>query len=150
MEILNFPEFRFDFKKQEDKILIYDIIRKKHVILTPEEWVRQHLVHFLIFKKFFPKSLMKVESGLNYHKKQKRADLIIYNDSGVPFIIAECKSPKSIINQNALFQIGVYQKSISPKYLIVTNGITHFMWRKNNDLSRYDQIPEIPEWDYIS
>jgi len=150
METLNFPKFQFDFKKQDDKILIFDIIRKKHIILTPEEWVRQHLIHFLIFAKSFPRTLIKVESSLHYHKKLKRADIMVYNNKGDIILLAECKAPSVAIGTNALFQIGIYQKSSSPDYLIVTNGLIHYAWKKDLQKNEFKQLKDIPDWATIN
>lgn len=150
MESLNFPHFQFDLKKEDNKILIFDIIRRKHLILTPEEWVRQHLIHFLVFTKLFPRSLIKVESGLKYHKQSKRADLIVFDTEGGVLLLAECKAPTIEINESALFQIGIYQKSISPRYLLVTNGMVHLTWEKDPGKNEFNLIPEIPEYKDIS
>jgi len=143
MQKLNFPEYRFDLKNQEGKILIFDQLRKKYVVLTPEEWVRQHLISFLIQEKGFSRSLIRVESGLTYFKQKKRADLIIYDNTGKPLLLAECKSPQSGLNPETVFQIGIYQKTIEATYLLVTNGLTHLTWKKEEDGS-FRELPEIP------
>lgn len=150
MQMLNFPEFQFDFKKQDDKILIFDIIRKKHIQLTSEEWVRQHLIHYLISHKSYPRSLIKIETGLKYHRRQKRADIVVYDTKGEVLLIAECKAPNLVINEKALFQIGIYQKSMDPAYLVVTNGITHYCWKKDFSNSTFQLLPEIPDWQQIT
>lgn len=105
---------------------IFDIIRKKYIVLTPEEWVRQHFIHFLVFSLNYPKSLFKVESGLNYNKMQKRSDILVYDREMNPFMLVECKSFNVSINQKGFNQIGVYNSTIKAKYLILTNGIKHF------------------------
>ena len=123
---LNLPEFQCNIRKNEGKIEIFDIIRKKYVILQPEEWVRQHIIHYLIDHLNYPKSLIKVESGLNYNQLSKRTDVVAYNSDGTSQLLVECKSFKVKINQVALDQLSVYNVKLKSKYLLLTNGINHF------------------------
>jgi len=150
MQKLNFPEYRFDFKKQEGKVMIFDIIRKKYVVLTPEEWVRQHLVSYLIHEKGFSRGLIRIETGLNYNERKKRADLVIYNRLGVPFLLAECKSSQINLNEETIFQLGIYQKTLQAKYLVVSNGQEHLCWQRRNPNEDFKLIDEIPSMEEIT
>ena len=99
MELLNFPNYKFNIKKGEKDLMLFDEVRKKYVVLTPEEWVRQHLVRFLFTEKNFPQSCMKMEMQLKINNLQRRPDLVVYNNSGEPIFIAECKATNIQITQ---------------------------------------------------
>ena len=126
MNTLRLPSFDHKIKKEGGKALIFDLIRRKYVVLTPEEWVRQHFIHFLINELKYPKSLFKVESGLKYNQKQKRSDILIHNRQGKAWMLVECKSPDIKLSQKAFNQVSVYNMTIGAKYLAVTNGLVHY------------------------
>jgi predicted type IV restriction endonuclease len=126
MNQLNLPAFEFKLKKEGGKHHILDLIRKKYVVLTPEEWVRQHFVHFLINDLKYPKTLFKVESGLKFNTLSKRSDILIHDREGKPWMLVECKSPDIKLTQKAFNQVAVYNMTIGAKYLAVTNGMVHF------------------------
>lgn len=143
MEKLNLPEFNCNIRNNQGKVEIFDIIRKKYVVLQPEEWVRQSFIHFLINIQGFPKSLIKIESGLKYNSLLKRSDILVYSNEGTCSILVECKSFKQKINQNALDQSTIYNKTVNAEYIILTNGINHFCCKKVDDES-YKFIDYIP------
>ncbi|MEQ8244914.1 type I restriction enzyme HsdR N-terminal domain-containing protein [Fulvivirga sp.] len=145
MQHLNLPEINCNIRKNEGKIEIFDIIRKKYIKLLPEEWVRQHVVHYLINELKYPKSLIKVESGLSYNKLEKRTDILVYNSSGICEMLVECKSFKVKISQSAFDQLAVYNTSFQSKYLLITNGINHFCCLRNED-GKYSFLDNIPEY----
>ena len=126
MQKLNLPEIDAKLKKEEGKVWIFDIIRKKYVVLTPEEWVRQHFIHFLIHELKYPKSLFRIESSLTYNKLQKRSDILIFDRDGKPWMLVECKSADIRLSQNALNQEGDYNMTVNAKYIAVSNGRIHF------------------------
>ena len=126
MQQLNFPAYKFDITQKRDKYLIFDIIRKKNVLLTPEEWVRQNFVRFMLEELDYPRSMVKVESGLKVNQLQKRSDVLVYDRSAIPFLLAECKSWKVPISQSAFDQILIYNQEVKAPYLVLTNGIHHF------------------------
>ena len=126
MQPLNLPSYQFKIKSNENKYVIFDIIRKKYVHLTPEEWVRQHIIHFLIEEKKYPISLINVEKKVLVNGTIKRTDILIFNSNGVPQLIVECIAPQVTITQEAFDQIARYNLSLKATYLMVTNGITHF------------------------
>lgn len=123
---LNFPEYNFKIKTSAKITQIFDIVRRKYVALTPEEWVRQHFIHYLIFEKNFPQSLLAVEMNIVLNKLQKRCDIVGYSNSGKPVLIVECKSPGVKISQKTFEQIARYNMALQVKYLAVSNGINHY------------------------
>lgn len=144
---LNLPAFEHQLKKIEGKVHIFDIIRKKFLFLTPEEWVRQHFVHFLINQYQYPKALMTTERGLYYNKLQKRTDIVIYDRNGKPFLIVECKAAHIPINQKVFNQVAMYNKVHQAPYVCVTNGLVHYCCEidlKNNHFNFLEDLPQIP------
>lgn len=123
---LNLPGYNPTLRKQEGKVWIFDIIRKKYIVLTPEEWVRQHFIHYLIDQFKYPRSLFRVESGLMYNKLQKRSDIVIHNRQGKPWMLIECKSPIIKLTQQAFNQVAVYNMTVGARYVAVTNGMAQF------------------------
>ena len=142
---LNFPEYSFRFKNSENKRLIFDPIRKKFMMLTPEEWVRQHTLQFLIQEKGYSASLINVEKQLNLHGTKKRYDIVVFNPNGSIFLIVECKAPTIEINQETLDQIARYNLVTQAAYLMVTNGIDHFYCQMDYQNERYIFLRELPE-----
>ena len=123
---LNLPPFDYKLKKAEGKIWIFDGIRKKFIVLTPEEWVRQHFIHYLISDKKYPRSLIKVEGGLLYNQLQKRTDIVVFDRQGRPWMIVECKSPALQVSAATLSQASVYNTTLKAEFICVTNGLVHF------------------------
>ncbi len=143
---LNLPNYSFKIKNRENKLYIFDIIRKKNVVLTPEEWVRQHFIHYLIEEKNYPKSLVSVEKQLKFNNLVRRTDILIFNNLGLPFIIVECKAPNVKISQDAFDQIARYNLKLQAKYLIVTNGLQHFYCNMDHQKMQYNFLKEIPKY----
>lgn len=123
MNNLNIPPFDYKIKKSDEKLLIFDILRKKYIVLTPEEWVRQHFIHYLINHYQYPKALIKVESGLHYNQRQKRTDIQVFNREGQLFMIIECKAPHIALNQQVFEQAAQYNKVLQAPFITITNGI---------------------------
>lgn len=146
MQQLNFPSYQFKLKSSENKQLIFDKIRKKYVVLTPEEWVRQHLVNYLITEKKYPIQLIAVEKQLVLNGRKKRFDVLIYNSLGLPFVIIECKAPSVKITQKTFDQIVSYNMHFDAQYLILSNGINHYSCTLNNENKSYDFLKEIPTY----
>lgn len=146
MQALNFPKFSFRFKNSENKISIFDSIRKKFVILQPEEWVRQHCIQFLMEVKGYPKSLINVEKELIVNSLRKRYDIVIYNSDGSIYLIVECKAPKIDINQDAFDQIARYNLELNATYLMVTNGLNHYYCQMDFKNERYIFLKDIPDY----
>lgn len=144
LEELNFSKFSFRFKNSENKVSIFDTIRKKFVILQPEEWVRQHCIQYLIKEKGYPKSLINVEKELKINTLKKRYDIVVYNTSGTIHLIVECKGPKININQETFNQIARYNLVLNATYLMVTNGLKHYYCEMDFKNERYQFLKDIP------
>ena len=147
MQPLNLPTYKFKIKSNENKYSIFDIVRKKYVILTPEEWVRQHIIHYLIEEKKYPISLMAIEKKVTINKLTKRTDILIFNTKGLPHIIVECKAPSVNINQNAFDQIARYNLKLNATYLIVTNGLKHYYCKMDFINEEYVFLKTIPNYN---
>lgn len=144
---LNFPEYTFKVTKEENRYLIWDSIRKKNVVLSPEEWVRQHLIEFLNVEYNYPKSLMQLEKQIIYNNLSKRADLVCYNPNGKIILLAECKAPEVSINENTVNQIALYNKELQVPILLLTNGIVHYVLKLTK--GQYTLIKKIPIYGEI-
>lgn len=147
MQTLNFPKYSFRLKNSENKVSIFDTIRKKFVILQPEEWVRQHCVQFLIEVKGYPKSLINVEKEITINSLKKRYDIVVYNSDGSIHLIVECKAPKININQETFNQIARYNLELNASYLMVTNGLNHYYCQMDFKNERYLFLTEIPDYN---
>ena len=146
MERLNLPTYNFKLKNSQNKTLIFDKLRKKYVVLTPEEWVRQHFVHFLMDKKKYPETLIAIEKQLIINNLKKRTDILIFNTNGNPEIIIECKAPSVKISQETFDQIARYNIKLNAKFLIVTNGITHFYCQMDFKNKTYIFLKDFPSY----
>ncbi len=146
MQELNFPKFSFRFKNSENKVSIFDPIRKKFVVLQSEEWVRQHCLQFLIQEKKYPESLINVEKELKINQLKKRYDIVVYNTDGSICLIVECKAPKIKIKQAAFDQIARYNLELNASYLMVTNGINHYYCQMDFENEKYRFLKDIPEY----
>ena len=146
MQELNFSSYAFRLKSSENKTLIFDIIRKKYVVLTPEEWVRQHVLRFLLEEKKYPASLIAVEKQLKIHTRTKRTDIVVYNTQGTPEVLIECKAPSVKISQAAFDQIARYNLTAKAPYLMVTNGLAHYYCQLDAENETYVFLKDIPEY----
>ncbi|NQY29794.1 MAG: type I restriction enzyme HsdR N-terminal domain-containing protein [Flavobacteriaceae bacterium] len=146
MQELNFPTYTFRFKNSENKLSIFDDIRKKFIVLTPEEWVRQHCVNFLMIEKKYPKSLINVEKELFINGRKKRYDIVVYNSDGTINILIECKAPKIPITQKTFDQIAQYNLTLKADLLMVTNGLDHYYCKMDYANERYHFLKEVPEY----
>lgn len=144
---LNFPTCSFRFKNSENKVAIFDEIRKKFVQLTPEEWVRQHTVRFLIDVKKYPKSLINVEKVLKINGMSKRYDVVVFNSDGSIHILVECKSTDVKITQMVFDQIARYNSALKSNYLIITNGLNHYFCKMDFKTEQYLFLETIPDYN---
>ena len=146
MQLLNFPAYDFRVKSSENKVRIFDIIRKKFVVLNPEEWVRQHVLHWLIYQKNYPPSLINIEKQLKVNNLVKRYDLVVFKPSGSIEILVECKSYSIPITQDVFDQIARYNLQIEARYLMVTNGLEHYYCKMDTDKEKYIFLEQIPDF----
>lgn len=144
---LNFPKFDFRVEETDGKLSIFDSLRKKYLILTPEEWVRQHMIAYLIQHHHYPKSLFALEKGHKYNQLQKRSDILVLDRSGNPFLLIECKAPEVQLTHKTVEQVAVYNQSISASYVGISNGIQHLFLSYDSNAKSYNQIVEIPLFD---
>ena len=143
---LKLPTYSFRIQSQKDKKLIFDDIRKKFVSLTPEEWVRQHFIRYLIEEKKYPASLMAIETGLKINQNQFRADLLVYSRHGNPLMLVEFKAPSVKLAQQTFDQITRYNMTFQVPYLIVSNGMEHYCCVVDLEKKSYAFLKEIPEF----
>ncbi len=143
---LNLPDFDFKLKEVEGKVWIFDGIRKKFLLLTPEEWVRQHFLHYLILHKNYPRSLIRVEGGLVFNELRKRTDIVVYDRAGKPWMIVECKSPTVALSGSVLSQVSTYNARLKAEYICVTNGLVHLCAQVDWKARTTMQLNDIPEY----
>jgi hypothetical protein len=141
---LNLPPYEYQLQKDADRIFIFDALRKKYIVLTPEEWVRQHFIQYLLNQYQYPKSLIKVEGGLSYNTLAKRSDIVVFNREGAPWMVIECKAPTQSLNEQTLLQASTYNKTLQAPYLVVTNGVHHFYFSIDWQTGSTKRIPALP------
>ena len=146
MQKLNFPVYDFRFKNSENKVSIFDEIRKKFVVLTPEEWVRQHVVRFILEEKKYPKSHVNVEKVISINGLTKRYDIVVFQPNGKILILIECKAPEVEITQNVFDQIARYNMVLDAQFLMVTNGLNHYFCQMDFDNEKYNFLRDLPEY----
>jgi len=146
---LNLPEYKFRIKKQDEKLFIFDSQRKRYVSLTPEEWVRQHFIQFMIEAKGYPAAYLAIEKQLNLNGMKKRCDAILYDNTGQPIMIIEFKAPNVLISQATFDQVAVYNSKLNVDFFMISNGIEHYCCRVNTQTARYEFFPEIPHFSVL-
>jgi hypothetical protein len=143
---LNLPPYPFKISDDNGQLSLFDEIRKKNIILTPEEWVRQHFVQYLIRQKGYPRSLIRLEGGLKLNGLQKRTDIVVFNNSGQRILIVECKAPSVSIDQKTFDQVARYNMVHKVSLLAVSNGLQHYYCTINHEKRNYQFIEELPAY----
>lgn len=146
MQELNFPQYSFRVKNKENKLFLFDVVRKKFVRLTPEEWVRQHVVWYLHHELKYPFSLINVEKEITLHQIKKRYDVVVFKRDGSIHLIVECKAPEISITQHTFDQIARYNLKLQASYLMVTNGHMHYYCTMDYTEEKYRFLKEIPTY----
>ncbi|HZX57569.1 MAG TPA: type I restriction enzyme HsdR N-terminal domain-containing protein [Mucilaginibacter sp.] len=146
LQPLQLPPYPFKITEDNGKLTLFDDIRKKHILLTPEEWVRQHFVQYLINQKGYPKSLIKLEGGLKLHGKARRTDIVVFNKEGERILLIECKAPSVNIDQKVFDQVARYNMVHKVALLAVSNGLQHYYCRINFESRDYIFIEELPHY----
>lgn len=146
MQPLNFPTYPMRVRTQNAVDEVFDPVRKRWVINTPEEWVRQHLMAFLHLERQVPLSLMGVEKKLEVHGMARRTDLVIYDQTGQARMICECKAPEIRLNQAVMDQVARYNITLKVPYLLITNGITHHCAQIDHQQASFVFLPDIPSF----
>ncbi|WP_341226084.1 type I restriction enzyme HsdR N-terminal domain-containing protein [uncultured Arcticibacterium sp.] len=145
MTKLNLPSIDCKITEIEGKIQIFDIIRKKNIVLTPEEWVRQHLVHLLINQLYFPRSLIRVEGGLSYHGMAKRSDIVVFDQKAKPYLLIECKAPDVKLDKKTISQASIYNKTLNAPFLAISNGLKTYCFEMGSNGENSSQMNGFPE-----
>ncbi len=145
--LLNLPQHAFKITQKDGLYFIFDEIRKKHLVLTPEEWVRQHFIWYLINTKGFPKALLQIETGLNLNNTQKRSDVLVFNKLGEKIMVIECKAPNVKIAQASFDQAARYNSVYKAKWLVVTNGLKHYYAKINHTDASFLFVEELPNYN---
>ncbi|NJM80487.1 MAG: type I restriction enzyme HsdR N-terminal domain-containing protein [Flavobacterium sp.] len=144
MQKLHFPTYSFRFKNSENKPYIFDEIRKKFIVLTPEEWVRQNTIQYLLQEKKYPKSHINVEKLVKVNDIKKRYDIVIFKPNGEILLLVECKAPEIKIAQETFDQIAQYNLVLKADYLMVTNGLNHYFCQMDFENEKYLFLKELP------
>lgn len=145
LQKLNLPEYQFNIKDNE----ILDKCRKKYVKLTPEEWVRQNIIEYLVHEKGFPRSLISVEKEIRVNRLRRRPDIVVYRNDLKPVLMVECKAPAIKITQEAFDQVVRYNISLQLEYLIVTNGMQHYCCQMDLENNNYTYLQSIPDYKQL-
>ena len=144
MRQLNFKQYSFRFKNRENKPLIFDVVRKKFMVLTPEEWVRQNTIQYLVKELNIPLSLINVEKQIKLHGTIKRYDIVTFNPDGSIHLIVECKADSIKISQDTFDQIARYNLVLKSTFLMVTNGLNHYYCKMDLQNKRYSFLETLP------
>ncbi len=146
MQQLNLPSYEFRIIKENDRFRIFDPVRKRYVSLTPEEWVRQNFLRYLVEEKGYPLALTAVEKRITLNGKNFRFDLVVYRRNGQPFLIAEFKAPEVKITQDAFDQVVRYNMALKVERVVVSNGLQHYVCEIDYQLNRSKYLTEVPNY----
>lgn len=146
---LNLPPFDIKVKKIDGRLSVFDKVRRKYVALTPEEWVRQHFINYLVSEKGYPESLIANEIQIKLNQQKKRCDTVVYDRDAIPLVIIEYKAPEVTITQNVFDQIVQYNIVLKVRYLIVSNGLNHYCCKVDYENHTFAYLPDIPSYDEL-
>jgi hypothetical protein len=136
---LKYPPFDVRLKKQKEQTYIFDFIRKKWLVLTPEEWVRQHLLNYLVTEKNFPLSVISIEKELILNDLKRRYDVVVYDNRLNPLLIVECKAPYIALDKSVISQALHYNLTIKAQVLMISNGISDLVFNAKNEIIELDK-----------
>lgn len=146
MQALDLPPFEYKLTKSGANSLIWDVLRRKNVVLTPEEWVRQHMVHYLTGHLGYPRGLLSLERGHAYNQRQKRTDICAFGPGGAPLLLVECKAATVPITAAVAHQVTTYNQTIGAPFLLLTNGLQHYCWQVDFAQKTNQRLAEIPAY----
>lgn len=149
MDELNLPTFDVRIKEENKKNFIWDAFRRKYLVLTPEEWVRQHFIHFLVNDLSYPGGRMMIEKEIKYNDLKRRPDLVVYDENRKAILLAEFKAPDVEITEDVFFQIAMYNKKLQVPYLILSNGIDHYCARIDSKEGRLTYLKDVPNYNKL-
>lgn len=141
---LNLPKASLQLTKSDGKVFVWDVFRKKKLQLTPEEWVRQHFLHFLVNEKQVPVGLIASEYNIEVNKLKRRCDSVIFNRNSKPIAIIECKAPEIKLSEQTFYQIAQYNFKLQVDWLILTNGLETIVAKINSETKKLDYFEEVP------
>ena len=145
---LNFPEFTLRLREEKSQTQVFDTIRKKYLVLTPEEWVRQHVLHFLVTEKKYPAGLMDIEKQINLFNTIKRVDILVRDLNLNPLVLIECKAADVELTQTEINQLARYQITIKAPYCMLTNGLKHVVMKLEGDSVSF--LAELPAYTEVN
>ena len=144
---LNLPKAPLKLSRKQGVVVVWCIVRKKDLVLTPEEWVRQHIIHFLINEKQFPIGLIASEFSLNYNGISKRADIVVFNRDSKPVLIVECKAPEIVLSEATVRQIAQYNYNLGVDFLMLSNGVDHVICKIDRIQGKINYLQELPVFE---
>jgi hypothetical protein len=147
MQALNLPPYDFLIRERDGKAMIFDPIRRKFVRLTPEEWVRQHFVQYLVREQGVPGALVAVEMAFTYQGMSRRADVVVHDRRGRPLMMVECKAPEVEVRQVVFDQVARYNRVVNARYLVVTNGLVHYCAALDPEGHTYRFLDALPRYE---
>lgn len=147
MDALNLPEFDCKLTQIDGKPYVFDLLRRKYVRLTPEEWVRQHVINLLVVHYRYPKALIRSEGGLSLNATQKRTDLLAFSRDGNPYLLVECKASHVDLTQAVFDQATRYNHVHQAPYVVVTNGLTHYCCQVCHQTASVNFLDDFPFYD---
>ena len=145
MTELNLPSYPFRIRTSGQSNEIFDLLRKKFVVLTPEEWVRQHFIAFMCNELKYPASMIAIERGFRVNGRAKRADVVIHDKAGAPWMVVECKASHVQLNESAFYQAATYHMKLNIRHLVVTNGLKHYCCTFENETFNF--IEGFPDYN---
>lgn len=143
---LDLPKAKLKLFRKGEQVFVWCIIRKKKLVLTPEEWVRQHVIHFLISSKNYPAGLISAEMGIEVNGLTRRCDAVVFGKDGKPKLIIECKAPEIALTEHVFHQIAQYNFKLNVDYLLLTNGLNHIVCQIDRERNSIIYLKEIPDW----
>lgn len=147
---LSLPKASLKLTRIDGKIFVWCIIRKKSLLLTPEEWVRQHIIHFLINDKQTPPGLIAAEMTIEVNQLNRRCDVVVFGNDGIPKLIIECKAPEINLSEKTFYQIAQYNFKLNVDYLMLTNGLEHIVCKIDRVSNELKYLDILPEWGYLN
>ena len=144
---LNFPAVKLRLREEKTQTHVFDVIRKKYILLSPEEWVRQHVIHFLVDEKKFPTGLIEIEKQISLFNTNKRVDILVRDKNLKPLLLVECKAADVALKQNEINQLARYQITLQAPYCMLTNGINHIVMKLEGEKVTF--LQELPSYQEI-
>ena len=144
---LNLPQAKLKLTREQGQLHVWCVVRKKKLVLTPEEWVRQHVIHFLISEKNVPLGLIASELSIQIHQLNRRSDVVVFGTDQHPKLVVECKAPEIALTDKTMHQIAHYNLKLNVDYLWITNGIQHGIFKINRSENTLEQLAELPTFE---